>query len=154
MNSEYEKRLEAEIDRELKALPDLAAPPAVAGRVMRALERRLETPWYHLAWQYWPAPLRAVTMAVLLVSFGGLCFAAWQICQTAGYMELVQALTGWLTGASALGHALATLLGAVVLVVKHLGTLFILACLAVLAFAWATFLGLGTVYLRLAMARR
>ncbi len=154
MNSEYNKELEAEIDRELKALPELKAPPTLVHRVLRTLEKRAATPWYRLAWQYWPGPLRAATLAVLVGCFGGLCFTAWEICQTAGYAELVRALTGWLAGAVAIYHALGTLLAAVVLVVKHLGTVFILACLTALALAWATCLGLGTVYLRLALARR
>ncbi len=154
MNSEYQNQLEAEIDRELKALPELEAPPTLARRVMRAVQEKAHVPWYHLAWQSWPAPLRAATMAVLIVSFGGLCFAAWEICQTAGYTELVRALTGWMAAVWTLGNAVAALLSSAVLVIKHLGTALILACLAALAIAWAMCLGLGTVYLRLALARR
>ena len=40
MNSDYERNLEAQIDRELRALPDLRAPAALHSRVMAAIERK------------------------------------------------------------------------------------------------------------------
>ena len=59
MNSEYEKRLEAEIERELKGLPELTAPGTLVSRVMAAIEQRADRPWYRQPWQAWPVALRA-----------------------------------------------------------------------------------------------
>src|SRR5258705_4824538 len=74
MNLEYEKRLENEIHRELKKLPELIAPRTLISRVMAAIEARLRLPWYRQSWQVWPLPLRAVSLVILLALFGGLFF--------------------------------------------------------------------------------
>ena len=58
MNPDYDKQLEAAISRELKALPELAAPAALASRVMAAIEQRARVPWYRRSWQTWPVALR------------------------------------------------------------------------------------------------
>ena len=55
---------------------------------------------------------------------------------------------------SALGNAVSVLLGAVTLAVKQLGTAFIVAALVAVAAGYAMCLGLGTVCVRLALARR
>ena len=39
MNPDYDKQLEAAISRELKAMPELAAPGGLANRVMRVIAR-------------------------------------------------------------------------------------------------------------------
>ena len=44
MNSEYDKQLEREIDRELRGLPQLAAPTALISRVMREIAIRARLP--------------------------------------------------------------------------------------------------------------
>jgi hypothetical protein len=47
-----------------------------------------------------------------------------------------------------------TLLSAIVIVVKHLGTAFMIGCLVIAALGYAMCLGLGTAWVRLALARR
>ena len=49
MNFESEKRLETQIDGQLKALPELMAPGTLILRVMRVIEMRLNLPWYRQA---------------------------------------------------------------------------------------------------------
>jgi len=59
-----------------------------------------------------------------------------------------------LSGFSAIGSLLTSLASSVVLVVKKLGTPFWVACLFVAGLSYAVFLGLGTVYFRLAFGKR
>ena len=54
MNPNHETELEALVDRELKSLPPLAAPPSLAPRILAALAARAAVPWYRRAWQEWP----------------------------------------------------------------------------------------------------
>jgi hypothetical protein len=54
----------------------------------------------------------------------------------------------------ALGNAVGAVLGAGLLAVKHFGTGFIVAALVALVLGYAMCLGLGTVCVRLAFARR
>ena len=154
MNPNYEKQLEAEIDRALKGLPELAAPRTLAPRVMRAIEQRAQAPWYRQSWQMWPAAVRAAALVLLLALFGAICFAGWELRQTGIVVAATRQVGGWLSGVSTVWNTVSALLGAVVLVVKKLGIAFTVGCLAALALAYAMCFGLGTVYVRLALARR
>jgi len=154
MSAEYEKQLEAAIMRELKGLPDLPAPRTLMTRVLTAIENQSRLPWYRQSWQTWPVIGRAVGIIVLVAVFGGLCFAGWKLPQADRFVAASHMLGGWLAVVNVAWNAVSTVLGAVVLVVKHLGTGFIIACLVAAAFGYAMCVGLGTVYVRLAFARR
>jgi hypothetical protein len=60
----------------------------------------------------------------------------------------------WFSGLNTIGNLLNILAGSVALVVKKLGTTFIIACLVAAGLGYVIFLGLGTVYFRLAFAKR
>ena len=154
MNSEYEEKLAAEIDRELKALPELKAPPTLLRRVMTALEVRQRLPWYRQAWQAWPTPLRAAALVILLAFFASLCLGVWKLPDTEGYVTATRQASGWFAGLATLWNALNALVSAFAHVVQGLGQGFIIGALAAAALAWAMCLGLGTACVRLAFARR
>lgn len=154
MNPEYEKRLEAAIDRELKGLPELAAPSALQQRVMTAIRQGAAAPWYRRSWQYWPASLQWGSLAFLLTSFGALIFAGWDLSRAADVAAIRAEFGGFFTGVSAVWSILHALLAAVVLVAKHLGTWFMVGCGLALALGYAIAVGLGTACVRLAYARR
>ena len=154
MNSEYERALELEIDRELKRLPELDAPATLAQRVMATIARRRALPWYHQPWQYWPLPLRVAAMAFLSITFGGVCIAAWQLTKAAGVSAALQEVGGLFSGLTTVWNIFNVLAGAIVLVAKHLGTGFIIACFAIAALGYALCLTLGTAWVRLASARK
>ena len=154
MNAEYEKQLETAIDRELKALPELAAPRTLGPRVMRALEARANRPWYRQSWQMWPQALQTASLAVLLALFAGLCFGGFEFSHARSVAAEAHKLNGWFAGVNVLWSSLNAVLGALVLVVKHLGTGFMIGCLVAVGFGYALCMGIGTVYVRLAFARR
>jgi hypothetical protein len=154
MNSDYEKNLEQQIDRALKQLPDLAAPRRLLPRVLQTIARRHALPWYRQPWQMWPAALRVCTLVLLLASCGALCMACWQLTRAAGFSVASQELAQTFSGVTALWNAVNALLGAVVLVAKHLGTTFIVGCGVALGLGYAICLALGTACVRLAYVRR
>jgi hypothetical protein len=154
MQPDYERELEAEIDREMKGLPELSAPHTLVSRVRLAIEGQPDRAWYRQPWQMWPAALRIGTLVTLLVLFGGLCFAGQRLVHAEAFIGVAHRLGHWLSGVSALGNAVSVLLGAAVLAVKQVGTGFIVAALAALAVGYAMCLGLGTACVRLAFARR
>ena len=154
MKSEHEEKLVAEIDRELKGLPELQAPPTLLRRVMAALEARERLPWYRQAWQAWPTPLRAGALVLLIAFFASLCLGAWKLPDTEGYVTATHQAAGWLAGLTTLWNALNALVSAFVHVVQGLGQGFLIGALAAAALAWAMCLGLGTACVRLAFARR
>lgn len=153
MNSDYEKNLEARIDRALKALPELSAPPTLSARVMAAIGQRSAVPWYRQSWEMWPMPVRIGAMAVLIAMFSGLCLASWQLTRAAGMTAAAQEVGRLFSGVAVLWKAVAVLLNAALVICKHLGTTFIVAGLAAMAFAYASCVGLGTVIYRFVFAR-
>ena len=154
MNPDYDKQLEAAISRELKALPELSAPTALASRVMAVIGQRARVPWYRRSWQTWPAALQAASLAVLLALFGGLCLGGWQLSQTGTATLALHRAGEWFSGLGVIGNTFNVLVNAAVLVVKKLGTGFIVACLVTVGTGYAMCIGVGTVYYRLAFAKR
>jgi hypothetical protein len=161
MNSHEERQsaraqavLEAAIDRRLKALPELHAPRTLVPRVMAVIEQRAGVPWYRRAWQTWPMALQAGSLAVLLALFGGLCMGVWQLTHSAGPEAAVHEINGWLAALNMIERTLDVLGSALVLAVQRLGAGFIAACVLLALVCYAVSLGLGTVYVRLAMAKR
>ena len=154
MNPDYDQRLEAEISRELKTLPELTAPPALANRVLAALVQRARIPWYRRSWQTWPPALQAASLAVLLGLFGGLCLAGWELSQTGAVTLALHQAGEWFSGLNLIADTFNVLMNAVALVLKKLGTGFIVTGLILVGMGYALCVGLGTVYFRLAFAKR
>jgi hypothetical protein len=154
MNPDYENQLEAAISRELKALPELSAPGALANRVMAAIKQRARVPWYRRSWQTWPVALQAAALVILLALFGGLCVAGWQLSQTGTATLALRRVGEWFAGLGVIQNIFNVLANAAVLVVKKLGTGVIVACLVAAGTAYAMCIGAGTVYFRLAFAKR
>ena len=153
MSLDYERRLEAEVDRALKSLPELAAPEALMSRVTAAIEQRSASAWYQRPWQMWPIALQAVSLLLLMALFGGLCFASWKVSHAESFAAAMQRPLEWISGLGALWHALTVVLGGIALAIKQLHTGILIGLFAALALGYAICLGLGTVYVRLGMAR-
>jgi hypothetical protein len=153
MNLDDDKRLELAIRRALKSLPELAAPASLAGRVMAAIESRIRVPWYRRPWVTWPVGLRMASFAAMLAVFGGLCFAGWELSHTETTLSAMHRAGQWFSGLNTIGSLFNILAGSVALVMKKLGTVFIIACLVAAGLSYAMFMGLGTIYFRLAFAK-
>ena len=98
MNANHDHELEARIDRELKSLPPLSAPPTLAPSIMARLAGQEEVAWYRRAWPAWPLALRAASLVVLLALFGGLCFAGWSASHAPGVTTATGKVGGMLAG--------------------------------------------------------
>jgi hypothetical protein len=154
MATDDQNGLEQAVDRTLKRLPELSAPETLLLRVMAAIQARESLAWYRQPWQAWPAPLRSLSLTIMLGCFGGLCLAAWQLMQLEGVAALGREVGQLFAGVSAFLNVLGALLHSAVLVAKKLGTGVIVGCLLLVATAYTTCLGLGSVCVRLAMAKR
>ena len=148
MNANYEKQLEACVQRELDSLGELPAPPALANRIMGLIEQRAAAPWYRRAWPTWPQGLRLASLLLLLGAFGGLGFGAWGLTHTVATMEQTR---GWLADAEALWRTVGVLGNIVSTFTSRLGTGVIVTGLALLFAAGALCIGLGSACVRLAL---
>ena len=154
MNENQNAQLEAAIDRELKALPHLSAPQTLLPRIMATLERRTVLPWYRRAWQTWPMPLQLSSLFVLLAVFGGLCFGSWELMHAPVVASATTEASGWLRLLNGLLNTLGVLAKALALAVESLGPLVIGGVVLAVLAGYAACLGFGTLYVRLAFARR
>ena len=154
MNEDEHPQLEAAVDRELKALPNLRAPQTLLPRVMAVIEQRAVLPWYRRAWQTWPQPLRVVSMLILLVAFGGLCFGSWQLVHAPAVASATSEASGWFRMLSRTLSTLGVLANALALAVRSLGPLALFGIMIALLLSYAACVGFGTLYVRLAFARR
>ena len=91
---DYEQQLEERLDRELKELPELQAPPALAARILSAVSRRAARPWYRRSWQAWPVTLQAASLPILLAMFGGLCWSVSALAHTVAAAPATQRIVG------------------------------------------------------------
>lgn len=65
MDDRHQLELEARIHRELRQLPDHAAPATLAPRVMAGLRAQAQTPWWHRSFWAWPKPVQAAFVILL-----------------------------------------------------------------------------------------
>src|SRR5688572_23208712 len=154
MNPEHEKQLEACVQRELSALGELQAPRGLAARILGTIEQRAAVPWYRRAWQTWPMAWQAASLIVLLAMFGGLCFGVVELSRVASGSAAGQQVSQWFVGFGVLWNAAGVLVNALGKAIQQLGLGVIVGFVLALAVGYAACFGLGTVYVRLAMARR
>jgi hypothetical protein len=154
MNPHDETRLEAAIDRELKALPGLRAPASLVSRVMATIEQASALPWYRRAWQTWPLSLQAVSMLTLLCAFTGLCIASWQLVHTPAVASAGHTVSGWVNSLGAICKVAGVVVNAAGHALQSLGPAVLVGGALAVGVGYAACVGLGTVYVRLAFARR
>jgi len=148
MNPDHEKQLEASVRRELDALGELPAPPALANRIMRVLEQRATAPWYRRAWPTWPLGLRVASLVLLLGAFGGLCLGAWGLTHAVTTMERTSV---WLADAQALWRTVGVLGNIVSTFTERLGTGVIVTGIALLFVTCAMCIAISSACIRLAL---
>ncbi len=154
MSPEYEKRLEAEIHRELTGLPEIQAPASLVPRTLRAILQHACVPWYRQSWPAWPVPVRVVSLSVLLGLFSVVCYAGWKLPQFEEVSTLTEAVGGWISGAAVLWKALHLLVNGLASGIRQLGTGFLVACFAALGLGYAACVALTACYIRLGLARK
>lgn len=154
MNPEQQQRLEREIDRALKALPEMQAPAQLLGRVMARIEVAAARPWYQRSWSEWPAPAKWTTLLALGLIFAGVCFAYWKAPEAQFLQPLMARLHSLANLADALWSVLGALGGLITGALRNLNTWVLVGCAAMAVFGYVLCVGLGTVYFRVAMARR
>lgn len=148
MNPDYEKQLAARVQRELDALGELPAPPALANRILQQIAVRPAAPWYRRAWPTWPLRLRFASLTLLLGAFGGICFGAWELTHAVNSMGQT---SSWFADAQALWRTVGVLGNIVSTFVNRLGAGVIVTGLALLFIAGATCIALSSACVRLAL---
>lgn len=148
MKPDYEQRLEKAISDKLRSLPELSAPDRLAAKVMSTLAARAALPWYRRPWQNWSPALQTASFLLLLMLFGGLCFAGWKVSEANNLAKAIPEMGEWFSTLGVIRNTLGVLAEAALLALKQLGPIFLLVCAASAACSYAICVGLGTVIYR------
>jgi hypothetical protein len=70
MQPEFDPKLEAILDQELRKLPDVPAPQTLAPRVMARIRAREKKPWWQQSWWNWPLAAQAAFLFIVLAIVG------------------------------------------------------------------------------------
>lgn len=154
MNSDYDKNLETQIDRELKSLPNFKAPEGLAAGVMMQIRAREDRTFYTRSWESWPVGARVLSFAVLTGVFAVICVLGWNVFFSQALATVLHEAGRALSCFTAIFETCRVLLQAAALVVSKLGTGFIIACVMVAAFSYFLCIGAGTAFFRYAFSRR
>jgi len=93
-------------------------------------------------------------VVVMVALFGGICFGVWEASHTATFGLAVHKVGGWFSSLGAIYTALNALAGVIVALIKQVNSTVLIGFLCAAGLGYALFLGLGTMYFRLAFAKR
>jgi hypothetical protein len=154
MSPDPDQDLTQQFDRALKALPELQAPVPLPRRVLAAIHARETLPWHRQAWSTWPVPAQALALFLLTSLFAGICLGAYKLPDVAAVAALKHQLLACLSVINAAWGAASALVNAAFRVVHNWGTGPLIGCAVAAILGYLMCVGLGTVYVRLALARR
>lgn len=139
----------AELDRQLRALPDHPAPPSLIAAVLARLEQQAHAPWWHQSWWAWPKPVQIASLLLSSAAIATLTLLVAAVGDAVVDSYLYAAWLECLAQCRSAGRTLATLGDATHSLLRQLPG----AVLPTVTTVWLTFylavLALGTVLYRL-----
>lgn len=154
MNESQASRLAARIDRAVRALPVLPAPKTLAPRVRAALAARQQAPWWRKSWAGWPPGIRMAFLAVSLGVAGLLVSVGLQLPALGGLVgDSLQTVAGWFAWLQPYTDPALRLVEALWVGLKAAPPLLLWSVTALIGFAYALCIGLGTLGYRVAVNR-
>jgi len=144
MGPEIDSNLERVIHHELRRLPPVKAPEALAARVLASVQAHRDLPWWQQSIWHWPAYVRTAFLIVLAVGFTVITSSTWWAgAVAANYSGVFSPVT----------QLLGTLGNAFLVLWKTLLQNVVLFGLAFTAMLYLFCLGAGTMFVRLAVRR-
>lgn len=154
MNPNPDPEFEAQLTRELKALPSLSAPTELTARILSAVTAQAALPWYRRGWLHWPMQWRVVSFAALALGFIGLCACVASIFQSSEAIEWRTKLASVFGLAQTVFETLRVLRDAAINALQLIPPAVLFGGLAAMVLSYLSMLALGSAYLRFALPRR
>ena len=92
--------LERAVDRALRRLPTVIAPPTLLPRVLEAVRHRFQRPWYERPWFNWPVGLQAASALALVAGLAAGALA-WPVLDRVLFDAVFAFVGNWETQLSA-----------------------------------------------------
>ncbi len=143
--------LEKLIHQELQKLPELTAPATLIPGVLAAIQQRAAAPWWRRAWWDWPAPAKALFALLALATAALATGGVWWL--GSGATPFASEITERLNGIGNLWDALAPFSEAGGLLWQKAGYPLAIGALVLSMSFYLFCLGLGTVFVRVAVKR-
>ncbi len=153
MRPHPDEDLEQLIDRELRRLPDRAAPETLMPRVMRAIAARREAPWWRKSFAHWPLAARWAFLTGSCALSALMIYVMWGLSSGVTLSGLGAEIRPWVSGLPVIRSVFETLGSALLVLARSAGTWVVWGAACVAALSYLTTIGLGTVCWRLAMRR-
>lgn len=153
MRPHPDEELEHLIDRELRRLPDRAAPGSLMPRVMQAIAARQALPWWRKSFAHWPVPVRLAFLAGSSGLVALVAYLVWGVSTGLTLGALGAEIRPWISGFSTVRSLVETLGSAVLILAKAAGPWLMWSAITIAAVSYLTTIGLGTVCWRLATRR-
>ena len=122
--------------------------------MLAAIHAQETVPWHRQAWSTWPAAVQVVALFLLASLFAGLCLGAYELPELAAVAALKHRLLTCLSVLNATWGAVMAVINAAFQLVQNWSTGLLVGCLVAAILGYLMCVGLGTVYVRLAMSRR
>ncbi|HYG23594.1 MAG TPA: hypothetical protein VEH04_12485 [Verrucomicrobiae bacterium] len=149
-----EQDLESQVDRALKALPEIPAPQSLARSVLARAKSQSAAPWYQRPWHSWPVRLRAVSFGIMLAAFPALYFGIIQLINHSFAGVFAERARDSLNAVAILWNVATAIAQAGFAVIANLGPLFFVSAFLIAAVAYAACIGIGTLAVKLALTHR
>ena len=144
-DSDFDAKLERLVHEQLRKLPLWKAPDSLAPRVLAALRKEAARPWWRRDWSQWPPAAKVLSAALALLLVAGVTGSGWFV--DAQLSEYWQRTAGRL---SDFGTSLSPLANAGLLLWTQVFQSVVIYGLVFLAVLYASCLGAGTLFLRIA----
>lgn len=143
-------KLEADLHRKLRALPDRPAPATLAPRVLAAIHARARA-WWRSAWWHWPPLAKAASLTLALLVASALGGGGWLLEQNVS--TLSQHWTSRLPELSGFGTSVSAWTQQAAARASNVPQTVWLALLAVVVGMYLFCVGIGSAVVRLAVKR-
>ncbi|HHY85952.1 MAG TPA: hypothetical protein GYA07_10555 [Verrucomicrobia bacterium] len=153
MNRHFDNEWEQELDRELKALPDVEAPATLIPRVMERVRAQEEK---RRAWSLNAgSPARRLAVAAMVSLFAAIAvWVGWRMWEGHMTTPLFGEVQEWFAAATALGRAACVLLSALVTGLRSIHPVFLAMYGAFAAACYFACVGAGALAYRFITAQR
>lgn len=153
MRPNPESDLEQMVDRELRELPEIPAPASLMPRVLQAIARRNELPWWQRSFMFWPWPARLAFISLSSGIAALILYFTWGLSLGVTFSALADEATQVMAALDVTRDIVLALGGAAVTLARSAGSSLLWVMGGLVAACYLTTLGLGTFAYRLASQR-